>query len=118
MRPINNNAVRALALVSVLAMLGGCSEYLDRRDTIALGAGDAIAADKVTMMVDPWPRAAADKNIAFNGERMENAVERYRTNRTYPPSGSGTSTAYQPVATSVAPPSAAPTPTQPAAPVK
>jgi hypothetical protein len=113
-----DHAIRTLVLVSILATLGGCGEYFDRREGISLGAGDAIAADKVTMMVDPWPPVSADKNIAFNGERMENAVQRYRTNTTFPPSGTGTSAAYQPVATPTNPAPSAPTPTQPAAPVK
>jgi hypothetical protein len=117
MRPVSK-ITRVLALATVLVALSGCSEYFDRRDTIALSAGDAVAADKVTQMVDPWPRASANKNISFNGEKMQSAVERYRTNRVYPPSGSGTSAAYQP---SAAPNNAAPvgqTVTQSAAPVK
>src|SRR6185312_13878411 len=94
MRPLNN-VTRVLVLVYVFAALCSCSEYLDRRDTISLGAGNAIATDKVTQMVDPWPRASAHKNISFNGEKMQTAVERYRTNRVYPPSGTGTSASYQ-----------------------
>jgi hypothetical protein len=108
-----------LALALLLAALGGCSEYLDRRDSIALGAGDAVAANKVTQMVDPWPAASADKRIGFNGERMVSAVERYRTNRTYAPSNNGTSASYAPPPAQ--PNNAAPlgpTVTQPAAPVK
>ncbi len=101
MRPVSK-MVRALALTAVLAALSGCAEYLDRRDGIALSAGDAVATDKVAQMVDPWPRVSADKNIAFNGAKMESAVERYRTNRVYPPNGTGTSTAYQPSANSSA----------------
>jgi hypothetical protein len=117
MRP-SNNAMRALALGLALATLAGCSEYIDRRDTVSLHGGDAVATNKVTQMVDPWPRASADKNIAFSGTRMETAVERYRANRTYPPSGSGTSTIYSPApaATNGAP--VGPTVTAPAAPVK
>jgi len=115
----SNNALRALALGIALASLSGCSEYLDRRDTISLHGGDAIATDKVTQMVDPWPAAAAKKSIGFNGERMETAVERYRTNRTYQPVGTGTSATYQ---QSSQPPAnttpVGPTVTQPAAPVK
>jgi hypothetical protein len=84
-----------LALVTVAAALTGCSQYLDRRDTISLNTGNALAADKVTMMVDPWPRWAAERNIAFNGTRMQAAVERYRTNRVIAPNGAGTSAAYQ-----------------------
>jgi hypothetical protein len=83
-----------LALALLLTALSGCSEYLDRRDTISLGAGDAVATDEMTQMVDPWPRVAAQRNIGFNGQRMESAVERYKTNRTYQPSNSGTSTSY------------------------
>jgi hypothetical protein len=118
MRPFSNS-MRALALGLVLATLSGCSEYLDRRDTISLQGGDAVATDKVTQMVDPWPRVSADKNIGFDGARMESATERYRTNRTYPPNGGGTSATYQPQAP--APNNTAPlgpTVTQPAAPVK
>ena len=89
-----SKAMRGVALAILLAALSGCSEYLDRRDTIALNAGNAVATDKVTQMVDPWPRASANKNIGFNGVRMENAIERYRTNKTYPPSGTGTTSSY------------------------
>ena len=80
MRP-SSNFVRSLALAAVLAMLGGCSEYLDRRDTIALSGGNAVATNKVTHMVDPWPRDSANRDIAFNGAKMETAIERYRTNK-------------------------------------
>jgi hypothetical protein len=67
------------AVVALGAMLGGCSDiYFDRRETIALGADDHIAANRVAQMVDPWPRYVGNKNIAFNGERMQGAVERYR----------------------------------------
>jgi hypothetical protein len=118
MRP-SINAVRSLALAAVLATLGGCSEYLDRRDSIALSAGNAIATDKVTQMVDPWPRASANRDIAFNGAKMETAIERYRTNKVIPPKGTGTSATYDaaPVAQNNTAP-VGPTVTQPAAPVK
>ena len=58
--------------------------YLDRRDTVSFGAGDAVAANKVTHMVDPWPARAGDRNIAHDGERMAAAAERYRTNKVTP----------------------------------
>lgn len=117
MRPFNNLA-RVLALAYVLAALCSCAEYFDRRDTISLGAGDAVAADKVTQMVDPWPRASGDKNIAFQGEKMQTAVERYRTNKVYPPSGTGTSGAYQQSTSPANTAPVGPTVTQSAAPVK
>lgn len=118
MRP-SSNMLRTLALAALLAALAGCSEYLDRRDTIFLGGGDSVATDKVTQMVDPWPRASANKNIAFNGDKMESAVERYRTNRVIRPQGIGTSGSYQQdsnAQNNTAP--LGPTVTQSAAPVK
>ena len=118
MRP-SSNLVRSLALAAVLAMLAGCSEYLDRRDTIALNGGNAVATNKVTHMVDPWPRDSANRNIAFNGAKMETAMERYRTNKVIPPKGTGTSAAYEsaPAAQNNTAP-VGPTVTQPAAPTK
>lgn len=118
MRPFNK-AMRTLALATVLAILGGCSEYLDRRDTIAKSGGNAVATNVVTHMVDPWPRESANRNIAFNGARIESAFERYRSNRVTPPRGIGTSGAYQDSAPAgPAPGPVGPAVTAPAAAVK
>ena len=78
-------------------LLAGCSDiYFDRRETIVPSAGDAVAANKVTHMVDPWPASSMNKNIAFNGEKMQTAVERYRQGRVIPPVNATTSSvAYQ-----------------------
>jgi hypothetical protein len=73
------------ALVACCA-LSGCSDiYFDRRETVVPYAGDAKAINQVTMMVDPWPPYSANRNIAFNGERMQGAVERYRTHNVIRP---------------------------------
>lgn len=110
-----SKAVRALALVVGFAMLGGCSEYTDRRDAVSLNGGNAIASNTVTQMVDPWPAASADKNIAFNGQKMQSAVQRYRNNQVTPPVGTGTSGSYSPSSapnsTTPADPTAGPPPT-------
>jgi hypothetical protein len=91
-----SNALRALAAAAALAALTGCSEYTDRRDTISLDGGNAVATNIVTQMVDPWPRDSANKNIAFNGQKMQSAVQRYRNNKVVAPVGTGTSGSYQP----------------------
>jgi hypothetical protein len=91
-RPRTNRAARVVAGVWTVIGLGiwlaACSNadmYLDRRDSIALGAGDAVAGNAVTQMVDPWPPTSGDKNIAFDGQKMQSAVERYRTDKVIPP---------------------------------
>ena len=85
-------AIVATALLS--AMLGGCSEYyFDRRDGVTLHSGEAMAANRVTMMIDPWPAASGNRNIAYNGEKAAVAAERYRTGRVIPPVNVTTSSA-------------------------
>jgi hypothetical protein len=96
--------------LAIAAALGGCSDiYFDRRETVSLHAGDAMAANKAAQVVDPWPAAAADRRIETNGERMARAVERYRAGKTTPLSTSAP--AVQPIIVPVAPPGAAPAPT-------
>lgn len=84
-----------LTLAGAVVLLAGCSEYLDRRDTVLLSDGDAVATDMITQMVDPWPRAAADRNIAFSGVRMQSAMERYRTNKIIEPQSMDTTSDYK-----------------------
>jgi hypothetical protein len=95
------NLRRALGALALCAALAGCSDYYyARTDSLSPSAGDALATDRITQMVDPWPRAAADRNIAFNGERMQAAAERYRKGKVTPPVNATTSsTSYQPVST-------------------
>ena len=97
---MSRNSFRgAILALGAATALGGCTDmYLDRRDTVSFAAGDAVAANKVTHMVDPWPARAGDRNIAFDGERMQMAAERYRTDKVKPPAGTGTSSVkYEPV---------------------
>lgn len=115
MRP-SNNVLRGLALTIAIGALAGCSDYLDRRDMISIKGGDAVQTDKVTQMVDPWPRQSGDRNIAYNGAVVQNAYERYLTGRVIPPSG--TSTSYQPSNASNSAPPVGPSVTQAAAPTK
>lgn len=73
--------------VAFATLLAGCSSdlYYDRRETISATGGDAVAANMVEQMVDPWPRHVNNKNIPFNGERMQRAVECYRKDRVTTP---------------------------------
>lgn len=116
MRPLSN-AMRLTASAILMAALGGCSEYLDRRDTVAVSSGNAVAADKVTHMVDPWPAASGNRNIAYNGAVMQSAFQRYRTGQVIAPNGTGTSGTYQQAQPNNQTP-LGPTVNQPAAPVK
>ena len=79
------------AVLAAAALLGGCADvYWDRRDTVAFGSGDAPEGNKVVHIIDPWPRAAANRHMEADGERMQRAAERYRTNKTTPLSTTST----------------------------
>jgi len=88
-RAVFAGASRALTAAVLLgALVAGCSDpglYLDRRDTIALGGGDAVEGNQIAQMVDPWPPHVNNKNLTFNGERMQRAIECYRIDKVTPP---------------------------------
>jgi len=82
------------AVVALGAALGGCSDiYWDRRETVSLGANDAVETNKVVHMVDPWPRTSVNRQLAFEGQRVQSAYERYRNNRVVTPVNVTTSSA-------------------------
>jgi len=100
------NAI-AFAALAFGVWLGGCSDlYWDRRETIALSAGDAVAANEVSQVVNPWPPVSGDRNIAFNGQKMQSAVQRYRTNQVIPPINAITSEFFPPSASAAGNPGA------------
>ena len=86
-----------IATLGVIAAttLAGCSDiYFDRRETVASGAGDAVASNIAVQTVDPWPPNVGNTRISMNGDRAVLAIQRYRYNRVITPRGTGTSDAY------------------------
>jgi hypothetical protein len=61
------------------------AQYLQRSDTITLGAGDARNVNAATHIIDPWPRYVGNRRIPANGDRMSRAIERYREGSYRPP---------------------------------
>ena len=78
---------RHLMLVLTAATLAGCSEYLDRTDTMSPQSGNALQTDKLTHMADPWPAVSANRNIAFDGAVSQAAMTRSRTGHVIRPRG-------------------------------
>ena len=56
---------------------GEGAQYIQRSDTITLGAGNAKDVNAATHVIDPWPRDVSRRRIRFNGERMVGATQRY-----------------------------------------
>ena len=91
------------AALALATLLGGCNAtwidphgYLDRRDQIWLGAGDAKNTNIVTQMYDPWAPHSANTHIAMNGQRAQTAAERYRYGKVIAPRGIAASSSYGP----------------------
>ena len=87
------SVLRPIILAVVLSVvLAACSDmYYDRRETLTFQAGDAKDANIVAQTIDPWSPASANRNLTYNGERIQRAAERYRTNKTTPLMTTGTS---------------------------
>jgi len=83
----SQSGTKGIAVVIVIASaVAGCAEiYYDRRETVGSGAGDAVATNKVAQMIDPWPAASANNRIAFNGQRMQTAQDRYNRGKVITP---------------------------------
>ena len=84
---LSRSGTRALAITVVIGTaVAGCSEiYFDRRESIALSAGDAVASNKVTQTIDPWPRNSTNNRIAANGQLMQAAQDRYNRGKVITP---------------------------------
>lgn len=79
------NLPRVLGAALAAFGLAGCSEYLDRRDGVLLGVGDAVQTNIVTHTIDPWPAHARNVHADTDGQRAQRSIERYRN----PDSGQG-----------------------------
>ena len=84
MCPVNRTFAVGAVLITTL---GGCSEYLDRRDTLFLGAGNAVETNINTHRIDPWPKHAQNTNIPTFGARGATAVRIVRCGVDEPPRG-------------------------------
>lgn len=92
--PSNTKRLALAGLLAGATAMSGCSDiYFDRRESIAPWSGNAVQQNKVVQMVDPWPPYSANRNIAFNGEVMQRAQQRYRDGYVIPPVNATTSSA-------------------------
>jgi hypothetical protein len=84
-------AATLAAMAAPTVLLQGCYEdYFSHRDTVSLGAGDAIATNAATQTIDPWPPYAKNTDINLDGKRAQVAMQRYQQNKSIPPQGLNT----------------------------
>jgi hypothetical protein len=66
----------ALLVAGTVALSGCMNDVHARRDGLTAGAGDAIAANTVLQMVDPWPAGVQNTNLRVPAQRPEIAGDR------------------------------------------
>jgi hypothetical protein len=76
-----------LAAATLACMAAACTEHVERRETIAAHAGNAVAWNRAVHSIDPWPAAAARPDIEVSGRRVVDAIERYEAPK--PVNGNG-----------------------------
>mgnify|MGYP001766874792 CR=1 FL=1 len=83
------------ALLTILALgltvmatssVSACDdEYFARRDSIAIGLGDANATNIAVQTIDPWPASAHNTRISVNGKRIRRGISAYERNKSKEP---------------------------------
>ncbi len=87
---------KLLPALGVALSLAACDKYMDRRDTVTFGSGDAVAFNKAAQIIDPWPQSARTIEHGMSGEQAEAAMENMRRRSR---SGESASTALPPAQT-------------------
>ena len=97
--PRHSDKARIVTTAVLLgALLAGCSDiYYDRRETVSFAANDAVASAQATQIINPWPRASADRSHASSGSVVAGAIERYRNCQVVQPRPSTTAGTYNTV---------------------
>ncbi|MBV7520942.1 pilus assembly protein [Ensifer sp. ENS12] len=82
---------RALLVLAATSLVSGCADYMNHRDTITFGAGNAVEANKAIHIQDPFPRVAQNTRIAMDGKTIGKVMRNY--NGTGPSAGAAMPTA-------------------------
>ncbi len=69
---------RALLILAITSLVSGCADYLNHRDSITFGLGNAAEANKGIHTQDPFPRVAQNTRIATDGKVVHRAIRSYQ----------------------------------------
>lgn len=58
---------KTLACLILASGLSGCADYMNHRDTVTLGAGNAPEANTAIHTINPFPPAASNTTIIVKG---------------------------------------------------
>lgn len=79
----------ALAAAACLGLAACDNQYIERKDTLTFGVGDAVSTNAAAQTADPWPRRSQNTRIPMDGVKAERALARYRGAGPNGPNGNG-----------------------------
>lgn len=77
---------RVLLVLAVASLATGCADYMNHRDSITFGLGNAVEANKGIHIQDPFPQVAQNTRITSDGKVI------YKVIRNHQGGGQGTAT--------------------------
>ncbi|ANL49094.1 hypothetical protein AMC87_PA00102 (plasmid) [Rhizobium phaseoli] len=72
------NAKRVLLVLAAAGLASGCADYMNNRDSITFGVGNAVEANKAIHIQDPFPPEAQRTQIASDGKVIRRVVTQYQ----------------------------------------
>ncbi|MCX2725651.1 hypothetical protein [Roseibium salinum] len=74
-----SDCLKVIAGLAIATLVSGCADYMNRRDTVTLGSGNAMEANIGIHTITPFPAAAAHTYIPGDGRAVLTAQGRYLT---------------------------------------
>lgn len=68
---------KRVLLVFAASLVSGCADYLNHRDTITFGVGNAVEANKGIHIQDPFPQVAQNTRITSDGKVIYKVMRNY-----------------------------------------
>lgn len=85
---------RTLLVLAIASLVSSCADYMNHRDSITFGLGNAAEANKAIHTQDPFPRVAQNTRIATDGKVVHRVIRSYQGGGgapafVIPPAGAG-----------------------------
>ena len=68
---------RVLLVLAAASLASGCADYLNHRDSITFGLGNAVEANKGIHIQDPFPPVAQNTRIITDGKTVQRVMREY-----------------------------------------
>lgn len=73
---------RVFLVLAAASLVSGCADYLNHRDSITFGLGNAVEANKGIHIQDPFPQVAQNTRITSDGKVIYKVIRNYQGGQT------------------------------------